>query len=385
MRLSIEVGDIDENKKKLPRSALHSETDCILEDRGAPFLVPNRDGFSMGFSKTIVVVLVAAVFTATLRADDAPDPTTKTVIEKGLKRLETGAGHYPEHRQCFSCHHQAMAILGLTAAKQRGFSVDADLVKSQVDFSLRSFRNTALITKGRGVGGDSTSAGYILTTLAAVDHPADETTAALVEYLLLKQRKDGAWPVAAQRPPTMGSLFTNTALALAALKKYGQPSETADAEELEYRIDSAFTRGRAWLVATKPVTTEDKVFRLRGLIHADAERKAIDEARDQLLGEQREDGSWSQLTDKEGDAYATGTVLMALRAAGLPTSESAYRKGADYLLKTQNEEGSWVVQTRSKPLQVFFDNGDPGGKSQFISFAATGWAVLALLETVPRP
>jgi hypothetical protein len=32
---------------------------------------------------------------------------------------------------------------------------------------------------------------------------------------------------------------------------------------------------------------------------------------------------------------------------------------------------------------VFFDNGDPHGKSQFISFAATGWAVLALLETVP--
>jgi hypothetical protein len=34
-------------------------------------------------------------------------------------------------------------------------------------------------------------------------------------------------------------------------------------------------------------------------------------------------------------------------------------------------------------LQPFFDNGDPGGKSQFISFAATGWATLALLETVP--
>jgi hypothetical protein len=35
-------------------------------------------------------------------------------------------------------------------------------------------------------------------------------------------------------------------------------------------------------------------------------------------------------------------------------------------------------------LQLFFDNGDPGGKSQFISFAATGWAVLALLEQFPR-
>jgi N-acyl-D-amino-acid deacylase len=54
----------------------------------------------------------------------------------------------------------------------------------------------------------------------------------------------------------------------------------------------------------------------------------------------------------------------------------------DYLLRTQCDDGSWLVETRSKPIQVFFDNGDPGGNSQFISFAATGWAVLALLETI---
>jgi N-acyl-D-amino-acid deacylase len=42
------------------------------------------------------------------------------------------------------------------------------------------------------------------------------------------------------------------------------------------------------------------------------------------------------------------------------------------------------VQTRSRPVQVFFDNGDPGGKSQFISFLATGWATLALLEACPE-
>jgi len=53
-----------------------------------------------------------------------------------------------------------------------------------------------------------------------------------------------------------------------------------------------------------------------------------------------------------------------------------------YLLRTQREDGAWVVQTRSRPLQAFFDNGDAGGKSQFISFAATNWAILALLELV---
>ena len=59
------------------------------------------------------------------------------------------------------------------------------------------------------------------------------------------------------------------------------------------------------------------------------------------------------------------------------------RRGLAYLLKTQREDGAWIVETRSRPVQIFFDNGDPGGKSQFISFAATNWAVLALLETLP--
>ena len=49
-----------------------------------------------------------------------------------------------------------MAVLSLTAARQRGFDIEADLVPKQVDFSLKTFRNRAQIAKGQGVGGDST-------------------------------------------------------------------------------------------------------------------------------------------------------------------------------------------------------------------------------------
>ena len=153
--------------------------------------------------------------------------------------------------------------------------------------------------------------------------------------------------------------------------------------ELQKRIDAAVDKARDWLLANKPSSTEDRVFHLRGLVDAGVERKLIIEARDQLLAEQRSDGSWSQLRDKDGDAYATATALTALRKAGLAVSHEAYQKGVLYLLNNQNADGAWVVQTRSRPLQLYFDNGDAGGKSQFISFAATNWAVLALLETLP--
>jgi N-acyl-D-amino-acid deacylase len=79
----------------------------------------------------------------------------------------------------------------------------------------------------------------------------------------------------------------------------------------------------------------------------------------------------------------TATALVALHRAGLDPKHEVYKKGVQYLLNTQRDDGAWLVKARTKPLQVYFDNGDVGGKSQFISFAATNWAVQALLEALP--
>jgi N-acyl-D-amino-acid deacylase len=335
--------------------------------------------------RTIAVLLTGVVLTASARADKPATAGVKAAIEKGLKRIEIGAANYPKHRGCFSCHHQAMAVLSLTAARQRGFKVAADLLKKEMDFSLKTFRHKALIAKGRGVGGDSTGVVYALHTFAAAELPYDDTIAALVKYLLVRQRRDGSWPIPVfgYRPPTMGSLFTNTGLALFVLKKYSPPRDAPDAKDLQERIDTAIAKGRGWLLDHKPVSTEDKVFHLKGLVYANVEAKVLKGARERLLKEQLADGSWAQLADMDGDAYATGTALVALRQAGLDVGHEAYKKGVKSLLDSQKEDGAWIVRTRSRPLQRFFDNGDPGGKSQFISFAATNWAVLALLETVP--
>src|SRR5262249_32708966 len=101
--------------------------------------------------------------------------------------------------------------------------------------------------------------------------------------------------------------------------------------------------------------------------------------------DQRPDGSWAQLaTMDDGDAYATGSVLMALRVAGLAPADPAYRKGVQRLLAMRRQDGGWFVPTRSTPVQIYFDNGDPWGRSQFVSMAATNWAVQALLETYPE-
>jgi N-acyl-D-amino-acid deacylase len=333
--------------------------------------------------KIVLVAAALAFLPPSLRADGKTDPA-RAAIEKGLRRIEQGAASYIKHRKCFSCHHQAMSILSLSSARRRGFEVDKPRIRQQVEFTLAHFSaKKDKVAKGEAVEGASAMAVYALFALDAAGHPADKTTAALVQYLLVKQKRDGSWPALAQRPPAEGSLFTNTALALHVLCRYGPAKNARGADDLRAKIARAVARSKEWLLDNEPENMEDQVFRLRGLVNAGAGKKEIAAARKQLLKEQRKDGSWAQLPDLDGDAYATGAAMMALRQAGMATTDPAYRKAVKYLLATQKEDGSWLVKTRTRPLQTFFDNGDPGGKSQFISFASTNWAILALLEQYP--
>ncbi len=63
----------------------------------------------------------------------------------------------------------------------------------------------------------------------------------------------------------------------------------------------------------------------------------------------------------------------------------AYRKGISNLLRTQLSDGSWLVHTRSYPVQPYFESGFPHGPDQWISAAATSWATLALTLALDNP
>jgi hypothetical protein len=305
----------------------------------------------------------------------APDP--RAAVEAGLRRLEAGAAAYTERKTCYSCHHQGTAITVLAEAKSRGLRVAEGAVERQVRFTLDYFRaRLKEVRAGRGVGGGNTMAASALDALAAAGHPADDVTEALAVYLVTRQAADGSWPaVTARRRPTEGSPFTNAAAARRGLRHYrdGLP------EELRCQVEAALVRNAAWLADATPADTEDRTARLRALIDGGGERAAVDAARDDLLGRQRADGGWAQADGRESDAYATATVLLSLTAAGVRPNAAAYRRGIDWLLAARRDDGAWVVATRAEPVQVFFDNGDPGGKSQFLSFTTTGWATLALM------
>jgi N-acyl-D-amino-acid deacylase len=308
----------------------------------------------------------------------------RKAVEKGLQRIEKGSANYLSNASCFSCHHQYHALAVLTAAKKRGFSIDKANLPRQIEFTLETFRpHEEEIRKGRGIPGGNTMAAYALLALDQAGHRADDTTAMLIEYLLVRQKPEGAWPAVMPRPPSEGSTFTNNTLALRAMKQWAPKGESKAATVLGQRMEKAAERGRDWLLKNQPKDTEDRAFLLRGLVVAGVESQLIEQARKILLEQQQTDGGWAQLPNLQSDAYATGIVLVALLQSGSPADHPAVRKGVKYLIQTQKQDGSWLVTTRSKPVQKWFDNDDPHGKSQFISMAATGWAVQALLETLP--
>jgi len=314
---------------------------------------------------------------------DVRDPA----LQRSLTLLEQSAVTYTKKRECFSCHHQTLPAMTLALARQRGYDADAERMAEQAEFTLKFFsQRSDRLRKGDGVPGGPFTAGYALVGLHAAGRDADDTTAALVAYLLKTQEKDGRWRIRTHRPPLEDSDFTATALAVRGIRLFPQKDQ---AEEIDRRVADA----RKWLVATldetsanskRPLSNEDRTFRLLGLHWSDADKRPIAKAADDLLAQQQPDGGWAQLSTMKSDAYATGQALVALHEAGkLSTDHVAYRRGLDYLRKTQLTDGSWLVTTRSKPIQVYFESGFPHGKSQFISICGTSWAAQALLLGEP--
>jgi hypothetical protein len=310
---------------------------------------------------------------------DGTPAQIRTAVAKALPPLQKGLLAYEEKRDCFSCHNQSIALVAMKTARSRGLTIDEEAFQGAVALTLADLESALeKYRKGQGQAGAADRASYALWTLEAADHPSDEITTAVAEYLLRADRDRGHWmSIVATRVPMEGSHFTVTALAVRGIRTYA-PDARADL------VTQRVAQARSWLTKAQPVDTEDRVFRIWGLKYAASEPEAINAAVKDLLATQRGDGGWAQIDTLASDAYATGSALVALhRAGGLSTGEPAYRRGVAFLLRTQRVDGTWFVTSRSLAFQTYFESGFPYGNDQFISAAASGWAAAALALALP--
>jgi hypothetical protein len=305
-------------------------------------------------------------------------------IEKAIARLQPAGPVFYERTKCISCHHQSLPALAVKMASTHGVRVDQALAAHPTASTTTMWRGSreAFLLGSQSFGGFAANVGYGLLAMHEERAPATPETDAASLLLAALQRPDGSWDIPAGgggsglRPPLGGGAHLSfTALAIRALSAYMPPSRRAEAAE---RI----ARARDFLRAATPSGTQDESFRLLGLVWSGATAAEISAQAARVLALQRPDGGWGQLPTMGPDAYATGQALYALNVSGMGPDAAPYKKGAQYLLRTQLEDGTWFVQSRGFGFQPYFETGFPHGRSQFISAAATSWAAIALSITL---
>jgi hypothetical protein len=221
---------------------------------------------------------------------------------------------------------------------------------------------------------------YMLVGLDAERYKPDMNTDAVAMYMKMHQMTDGHWEegLTTARPPLGATYIGPTALAMRGLQLYAPKADKS-------AYDKAVQLAASWLAKANAINNDDRTWRLIGLTWAGADKGVTQKAMKELLGFQRSDGGWSDLPSLASTAYATGRALVSLQNAGLPTSNPAYQRGVQFLLNTQNEDGSWYIQSRALGFQPYFDAGFPYGHDQWISAAGTSWATMALTLAAKAP
>jgi ankyrin repeat protein len=311
--------------------------------------------------------------------------TLRDAVERSVPLVQRSDSSFSGKAGCVSCHNNSLQAMAVSASRKAGFRVDEAAAAQQVKANIAVLEKTReRLYQGFFVPvGDMFGAfieGYILTGLAGERYEADLNTDAVAFYLRTHQAQDGSWPYPRgdSRPPLCSDYIAQTTLSMRALQLYAPKTGKAD-------WDGSIHRAAAWLAKAEAKNNDDRGWRLLGLAWAGMDKNATQQASQELLATQRSDGGWSDISSTGSTAYATGQALFALHTAGLPSSDAAYERGVQFLLKTQQEDGSWYVKTRALGFQPYFDTVFPYGFDQWISAAGTSWATIALATASGKP
>lgn len=301
----------------------------------------------------------------------APQCTAREAVTKALSTSQSAASKFLATGGCVSCHAQHLNGLAVSAAQPLGIQANYQLEakEARVTAALRgSFEQQFF--QGQSIPAGPDGIEFALLQMAAAGVSPTLATDSLVYNVASMQRKEGDWPNnGTARPPLSDGGFTQTARGIRSLRLYSIPG-------LKVEFDERVARAAAWLEAAEPLTTEDRTMQILGIVWAD--RNAPANRVRQLIAKQRPDGGWGQTDNLPADAYATGEALWALHESGTPVSDSVYRHGVDFLLRTQQNDGTWHVVSRALGFQPYFQSGFPYDHDQWISQAGTAMASIAL-------
>jgi len=240
---------------------------------------------------------------------------------------------------------------------------------------------------------DSTQEVYVAAGLAIWDanvtHHLSPETAEALDMMFRLQRADGDWTISDDNNPPLESkgyqLATVAARAVGnapgwLAQQHGKPIEAKIQllEKLlrsESKLQGDYDRTDLLWASTE----------LPGLLSASRQQQLIQ----LILSHQKPDGGWSirafaqpeewgkgnraeklraelELSDPPSDGHMTGLAIIALRKAGVPSSDPRIQRGVSWLLTNQRASGRWYTRSLNRDGW------------QFITYSGTAYPLLAL-------
>jgi hypothetical protein len=197
----------------------------------------------------------------------------------------------------------------------------------------------------------------------------------LRDLILRWQEPNGSWKASGQLPlqarPAAESDVVTTAWSVAALLSL-DPSDASARQAVKRAVDFLDSakpgQSNEWLIASLLVE--------RSMRRSPNAKRLLAE----LLSRQNEDGGWGWRQGAESDAFATGQALYALSRCG-PSGRNAVQRARGFLVKTQEEDGSWRV--RPDAISSTRDPGRLARLAPIYRYWGTGWATIGLCSSLP--
>ena len=329
-----------------------------------------------------LVLGILCSLSALWAADNPAQARIRSAAAKAVAAIQNSQKTWPSKQSCYSCHQQVLPALALREAREHGIPVDEKAAHADAAFAFGFYSNLDRAVQYTHIIDPALDDGWGLLAANAAGLDRSLVTAVYARHIAARQEPDGHWETGDVRPPQAYGPVTATAISLAAIQEFGHDKLKADTQ-------ARVARARAWLLAYTPRNTEERAFQIFGVCVAGEHQSVAPPLARALAATQQPDGGWNSRAGLPSDAYSTAEALWALHdAAGIPTSDPAFRRGIDYLLRTQAADGTWHVHSRLRPpapvSPPYFETGHPYAHDQFISAMAESWAVVALAQMLPE-
>jgi hypothetical protein len=334
-------------------------------------------------SLPILLLIVAGPAAPERRPDEeTTGPPLRQVVERSTEFLEKEGVAWMKKQQCASCHHIPVMVWALNEARNRGYRVNEKLLGEVTSWAL-SADSHAQVFPDLPLDKKRTETDYLGPLLMALgvsvikdrDAAVEHARQRLLAHAVDQQEKDGTWHAnSGGRPPVHASRDVQTSWLLIAL------SDPAGAQRKKDPWKAQREAAAGWLSRNASADSH-QALAMRLLVYQRLGKPADDmkPLLESLLGQQNEDGGWSQSKKMKSDAFATGLSLYILSGQKSEGVEKAVRRGQAFLSKTQQPDGSWPMTSRpAEPT-----GPGPAGDLRPIRYFGTAWATIGLVRSSP--